>query len=119
MRRIIMAAAIGALLVAGQFGSGGVAEGAEIRRERVPAHSTHTYTRFFAAGEPVVIAVSGDRSTDLDLYADCPLHGQVIASDTGPGDDCAVRFLAPETGSYRIRVVNLGSVWNDYTILID
>jgi hypothetical protein len=119
MRRIITAATLGALLLSGRFGLQGVATGAEIRSGRVPASSSQTYTRFFTAGEPVAIAVSGDGSTDLDLYVTCPLHAQVIASDTSPGDDCVVRFRAPETGYYRIRVVNLGGVWNDYEILID
>jgi hypothetical protein len=119
MRRIIMSAVVGALLAAGGFGTGAVAEGSEVQRQLVPGGTTHTYTRYFRAGERVTVAVSGDGDTDLDLYVRCPQHNTVVARDDDALDDCVVVFRAPESGLYRIQVVNRGFVSNAYGILID
>jgi hypothetical protein len=118
MRRIIMAAVAVGTLLPGRFVEAGPPPVGDVSAWTVPAHSTHTFTRYFRAGQVVTVAVDGDDDTDLDLYADRP-SGRVIAHDDDPGDECLVRFVAPVSGYYGIRVVNLGWVSNAYTILID
>jgi hypothetical protein len=66
----------------------------------------------------VTVAVSGDGSTNLDLYVRGP-HEQIVARDDGPSDDCVVLFRAPETGYYTIQVANRGGWSNTYGIGVD
>jgi hypothetical protein len=65
------------------------------------------------------VTISGNGSTDLDLYVACPEHSQDIARDEGPTDDASVRFRAPESGYYTIRVVNRGPRSNAYVIVVE
>jgi hypothetical protein len=84
----------------------------------VVAFGTDSYTRYFATGAIVSIGVRGDGDTDLDLYVRCPCD-RVIAQDEDPTDRCFVRFQAPESGFYSIRVVNRGPLSNAYRIAVE
>jgi hypothetical protein len=117
MRRFIMVVALGGMLGLGLGELKGIvrADGGNITR--IGAFDTHTYTRYFRAGELVGVAFTGAGTTDLDLYVSCPCNN-VVARDEGPTDDASVRFVAPESGYYTIRVVNKGSVANAYAIVV-
>ena len=83
----------------------------------VKAHTTDVFTLTFRANERACVIVSGDGDTDLDLFI-YDENGNLIASDTDAGDDCIVTWNPRWTGTFTIKVKNLGSVYNNYKILI-
>jgi len=90
--------------------------GGPIRRyDRVNGNSTDTWTIRFRGGEPAYVVVSGDGDTDLDLYV-YDENGNLITSDTDGTDDCVVSFYPRWTGTFYIRIKNLGSVYNRYVL---
>jgi len=84
-------------------------------RNRVPAYSSQTYTWQFYGGEVARVAVSGDGDTDLDLYV-YDARGNLIGSDTDSSDDCIASWVPIWTGTFHVKVVNRGSVYNDYAL---
>jgi hypothetical protein len=83
--------------------------------DRVAARSTDTYQLAFREGRLAEIIVSGDGDTDLDLYV-YDANGNLIEYDEHYSDDCFVSWVPRWTGSYTIKVVNRGSVYNQYVI---
>lgn len=83
--------------------------------ERVNAHGTTYYYVDFYAGELAQVGLIGDGDTDLDLYV-YDENGNLIASDTAYGDVCYCEWVPLWTGTFRIEVVNLGSVYNIFDI---
>jgi hypothetical protein len=81
----------------------------------VSAHSTNVYHMEFYGGATARIEVDGDNDTDLDVYV-YNEYGQLVASDTDELDLCIVRWTPRRTGLYRIEVVNLGGVYNRFTL---
>ncbi len=69
----------------------------------------------FIGGERAEVAIDGDDDTDLDLFI-YDQNGNLIISDTRAGDAAGVYWTPRWTGPFRIRVVNLGTVWNHYVI---
>jgi len=65
----------------------------------------------FFGSDNAAIVISGDGDTDLDLFV-YDANGNLIGSDTDRSDDCVVRFQPYWTGTFRIEVRNLGSVYN-------
>jgi hypothetical protein len=90
---------------------GGPKEGGDV----VAAGSTITYKLPFRAGQDATIFVSGDGSTDLDLYI-LDENGNLIAYDEDYSDDCLVRWNPRWTGSFQIVVKNQGRTWNRFVI---
>lgn len=84
--------------------------------ERVAANSTDTYVIAFKYGLPAEIFVSGDGDTDLDLYV-YDENGNLIDSDTDYTDDCYVCWRPAWTGSFVVKVVNRGQVYNQYVLV--
>lgn len=84
---------------------------------RLPANSTHTFTECFRTGEWTQVVVSGDGTTDLDLYV-YDGWGNLIASDTDGSDDCLVDLTVFQGGYFRVEVRNLGRIYNDYSIVM-
>lgn len=76
---------------------------------------THTFTAYVVAGVPAAVTIRGDGDTDLDLYV-YNRFGQLVAADDDGTDLCIVRWVPASSGMVTIRVVNLGSVYNDYVI---
>lgn len=83
---------------------------------RVYAKATDTYSIRFRGGELAEIAVSGDGDTDLDLYV-YDENGNLIKKDIDYTDQCYVSFVPAWTGSFIVKVVNRGSVYNNYTLV--
>lgn len=70
----------------------------------------------FRGGEPAIVAISGDGDTDLDLHV-YDQNGNLICRAEGPTDDETCRWTPRWTGSFRIEVRNLGTVYNRYRIM--
>jgi hypothetical protein len=106
--------------IAGSLGSatrgavGGPREGIEV----VAAQGTVTYKLPFRANEIATIFVSGDGSTDLDMYV-YDENGILVGYDEENSDDCLVRLSPKWTGSFTIVVKNLGGQQNRYAIVTD
>jgi hypothetical protein len=104
-----------AVLAMGAGAYAGPRQGSFCHDDIVNAVTTDVYHETFRAGETALITVSGDGDTDLDLYV-YDENGYLIASDTDLTDQCVVSFTPLWTGSFTIKVRNLGSVWNAYTV---
>ncbi len=88
---------------------------AQCRYDKVTAYDTNVHTAYFGLAEMAYISVVGDGDTDLDVYVYDPL-GNLVAYDTGITDICFVSWWATTSGTYRIEVINYGSVYNLYQI---
>lgn len=86
------------------------------RVDRVAANSTDTYILAFKYGVPAEIFVSGDGDTDLDLYV-YDENGNLIAHDDDYSDDCYVCWTPAWTGNFVVKIVNRGTVYNQYVLL--
>lgn len=69
----------------------------------------------FTGGFPAGVDLSGDGSTDLDLYI-YDYSGNLICQSTSSGDDEYCNWTPLWTGSFTIQVKNRGSVYNHYFI---
>ena len=85
--------------------------------ECVLAHSTDTYRVTFTGGEEAMVMVIGDGDTDLDLYI-YDENGNLIESDTDRSDTMICTWTPKWTGKFTIKIKNLGSVRNYYTMWI-
>jgi hypothetical protein len=80
---------------------------------RVPAFSSQVFNVRFLAGESGRVTVRGDCDTRLELKV-YDKDG-LVASDSGYGV-LSVSWNTYLTGSFRIEVINHGSVYNQYEI---
>lgn len=67
------------------------------------------------AGTSVSVRLSGDGSTDLDMYV-VDAYDNPIESSTSYGDDEAIDLDIYENGYFWVKVVNRGDFYNDYTV---
>jgi hypothetical protein len=86
-----------------------------LTRERVNAGAIDSYKIVFQAGEVAEVEVRGDGDTDLDLFVHDE-NGNAIVKDDDGSDHCYVRFVPRWTGKFTVRVVNRGTVYNNYII---
>lgn len=93
----------------------GAVGGAKYGEGRVYGGDYTEYTAKFWANELAEVIVVGDGDTDLDLYV-YDANGNLIASDSDYTDQCVCRWVPSWTGAFVIRIVNRGSVYNDYAI---
>jgi hypothetical protein len=91
--------------------------GAKSAVHQVLAHDTDHFNVTFRADEEATVMISGDNDTDLDFYI-YDENGNLITSDTDSTDDCVLTFTPKWTGEFRIEVKNLGSVYNEYSIVV-
>ena len=89
---------------------------ASARTDAVLAGSTDAYTSVFQGGAPAIVRVSGDGDTVLVLSV-YDQNGHLIGRDTCRYNDCVVSWRPIWTGPFAIRISNLGSVYNNYTIV--
>ena len=90
-------------------------EGARSGRFRIKAGETHTFRAAFYGGELASVLVLGDGDTDLDVYV-YDAAGKPVAVDDDYTDACFVEWKPRWTGTFTIKVVNRGRVYNDYSI---
>lgn len=83
--------------------------------QRIGDHVTDVYTTTFRANEPVVVGVTGDGLSDLDLTVDDD-NGIRICTSAGAGDDEMCRWTPRRNGAFRIRVRNMGNAYNEYRL---
>ncbi|MCB9923028.1 MAG: hypothetical protein H6822_12660 [Planctomycetaceae bacterium] len=114
---------IGATLVAsvvavlpGEQAAASPVGGRQAGVHRVDARATDVFRLAFYGGQTAAVVLDGDGDTDLDLYV-YDENGNLIGSDTDGSDTCVVRFRPRWTGSFRIEVRNLGTVYNEYAIV--
>ena len=67
----------------------------------------------FRGREPAVVYVSGDGDSDLDVFV-YDGAGQLVASATGPRDECIVRWTPDRQLPFRVEVRNVGGAPNWY-----
>jgi hypothetical protein len=84
--------------------------------DEVLARTTDVYTMSFRGGEWAEIRVRGDGDTDLDCYV-YDQNGNLIDSDTDYTDYCILGWVPRWTGSFTLRIQNLGWVWNGYILV--
>jgi hypothetical protein len=83
--------------------------------DRVLARRTDVYSITFRGGEMAEVAVIGDGDTDLDLYIEDEF-GNVVVRDTDYSDRMLVQWTPRWTGVYKVKIRNLGTVYNEYTL---
>ena len=110
--RVIAAAAVAAVL-----GTAGHAVAGMVRRDRVPAHSSKTWTTWAGTGYNRVI-VDGDRTTDLDCYV-YNVNGVMLGKDDDATDYCVVDMELSRGGTILIQVTNRGNMYNDYLLWVE
>jgi hypothetical protein len=115
MKRMSIVVGVAALLVGSTMVEAGPVPPKRPTVERVAAGATDVYTVTFRGGERATVTVRGDGDTDLDLYV-YDENGNLIVKDDDHTDNCVVSFTPKWTGPFKIRVVNRGNVYNQYTI---
>ncbi len=107
-----------AMLIFGATAPGfaGPVGGRKYTRTSVRANGEDVFYVTFRGGELARVALSGDGDTDLDLYV-YDENGSLIARDDDSSDDCYVSWTPRWTGSFKIRVVNRGRVYNEYALV--
>lgn len=83
--------------------------------DRVYANSTESYTCKFWANELAEVIVVGDGDTDLDLYI-YDANGNLITKDEDYSDTCLCKWVPAWTGTFVIKIVNRGGVYNDFVL---
>ncbi len=86
---------------------------------RLSAGNAHVWRVQVFAGTPVDITVNGDgdRNADLDLFV-YDQWGRLVAVDDDYTDYCVAGLVPPQGGIITIRIVNVGSVYNDYELRV-
>jgi hypothetical protein len=99
-------------------GSGtlGRVEGATRHVDRVNGLSNDWYTINFRGGEVARLQVIGDGDTDLDCYI-YDENNNLITKDDDRTDYCVLQWNPRWTGPFRVKIANLGRVYNQYTLL--
>lgn len=82
---------------------------------RLAAMSYKLFEVTFRKGHPARVALKGDGDTDLDLLV-FDENGNKVASDEDNTDTCIVEWTPRWTGKFTIKVVNHGTVYNDFAI---
>ncbi len=85
--------------------------------DTVQSERTRVWTMSFNALEPVHIVLRGDGDTGLDLKVE-DNNGYEIASSLGGSDRKTVRFTPARNGSFKVRVINRGTVYNEYQLTV-
>lgn len=75
----------------------------------------NTYRIAFRAGELAIVTVIGDGDTDLDLYI-YDANGNFIDKDDDYSDNCVCTWTPRWTGTFIIKIVNRGRVYNHYVM---
>ena len=94
----------------------GDVDGPQDHYDRVLATGEDEYHTSFVGHEVAEIGLSGDHTTDLDLYV-YDQNGNLICQSISSGDTEYCNWTPRWTGPFTIHVVNRGNVYNDYEII--
>ena len=83
---------------------------------RVAANSYVIDYVSYKGGLLAEVFVSGDGDTDLDMYV-YDENGNLVGQDDDYSDDCYVSWYPKWTGTFIIKVVNRGKVYNNYYLV--
>lgn len=95
---------------------GGAAGGAVYTTRRINADSRYSFTCTYVGGRYAELRLSGDGDSDLDFYV-FDNNGNLVGSDEDGTDRAYFSWYPPYTMTYRVVVVNRGSVYNVLSIL--
>jgi hypothetical protein len=84
--------------------------------DRVLPGDTDTYSITFQGGQVARVGIVGDGDTDLDLYV-YDENGNLVGRDADYSDECYVEWMPRWTGTFTVRIRNLGRVYNQDTLL--
>lgn len=93
----------------------GAVDGRHYHRDRVLANDYDLYEVYFRANELAKVVVDGDGDTDLDLYI-YDANFNLIKQDIDYLDYCICSWTPAWTGKFYIKVLNRGSVYNEYVL---
>jgi len=96
--------------------SRGAVGGAKHKTDRVRAGATDVFTIKYRGNRTAEVAVIGDGDTDLDLFV-YDENGHLICSDRDSTDRTYCAWEPSWTGKFKIKIENLGSVYNVYDII--
>ena len=85
--------------------------------DKVLAGYTDTWTYSFRANCEARVTVDGGGDTDLDLYI-YDENNNLIAKDDDSTDYCICTWTPKWTGTFKIKIVNRGNVYNRYHLMI-
>lgn len=86
------------------------------RYDYIAPKKTHVWTVPLSGGEHSFVHLSGDGSSDLDLYLYDP-EGLEIDKDTSAGDQCGLTVFE-KLSTIVVKIVNRGSVTNSYSLTV-
>lgn len=86
-----------------------------LHKDTVKARTNDDFILTFIGGEVARVVVFGDGDTNLDLYI-FDENGNQIVKDTDGTDRCVVEWAPKWTGPFRVRIVNLGNIANQYAL---
>ena len=85
--------------------------------DKVLAGYTDTWTYTFRANSEARVTVEGDGDTDPHLYI-YDENNNLITKDDDNIDYCICTWTPKWTGTFKIKIVNRGSVYNRYHLMI-
>ena len=86
------------------------------RYDYIAPHKTHIWTVPLSGGKHSFVHLSGDGSSDLDLYL-YDLEGREIDKNTSASDQCGLTVFE-ELSTIVVKIVNRGSVTNNYSLTV-
>jgi uncharacterized membrane protein len=96
----------------------GSVSGPQHKKDTVNGYSTDVYNVVFEEERLAIVRVSGDGSTDLDCFV-YDNKDNLIGEDTNSVDECLITFAPKWTGKFKIKIKNLGSKPNEYSLYIN
>jgi hypothetical protein len=96
--------------------SKGRVAGPAIVTRKVYADSRSVDYIYFEGNELAEVAVIGDGDTDLDLYI-YDENGNLIDEDEDYTDDCYASFVPRWRGTFKVVILNRGSVYNNCVLM--
>lgn len=86
------------------------------RNDYIAPNKTHVWEVPLSGGEHSFVHLSGDGSSDLDLYL-YDLEDNEIDKDTSAGDQCGLTVFE-KLSTIVVKIVNRGSVPNNYSLTV-